>query len=204
EGKTSGNGKETILAETENESPREQFEAEVFEEVDGEGLNDSVGREEDGNETEYFDSDDHGSIFESEDDDNTNVCRISSFRTYNPNSASPRFCIGMLFKEATIGDHPEMKVREIKRRVASEMHVNVNMTRCRRAKKMVKDKLAVNFVHEFAMLWDDAGELRLKNLGTMKRGWKEGCKLILGLDGCFLKGPFKGELLAAVRRDGNN
>ncbi|MBA0841177.1 hypothetical protein Goarm_003683, partial [Gossypium armourianum] len=87
EGKTSGNGKETILAETENESPREQFEAEVFEEVD------------DGNETEYFDSDDHGSIFESEDDDNTNVCRISSFRTYNPNSASPRFCIGMLFKE---------------------------------------------------------------------------------------------------------
>ncbi|MBA0841175.1 hypothetical protein Goarm_003683 [Gossypium armourianum] len=115
--------------------------------------------------------------------------------------------------EATIGDHPEMKVREIKRRVASEMHVNVNMTRCRRAKKMVKDKL-----------------LRLKNLGStikmamnrvtpkspphfkrfyvyfkaMKRGWKEGCKLILGLDGCFLKGPFKGELLAAVRRDGNN
>ncbi|MFQ6646066.1 hypothetical protein Gotur_020082 [Gossypium turneri] len=99
-----------------------------------------------------------------------------------------------------------------------------------RAKKMVKDKLAVNFIHEFAMLWDDAGELRLKNLGStikmamnrvtpkspphfkrfyvyfkaMKRGWKEGCKLILGLDGCFLKGPFKGELLAAVRRDGNN
>ncbi|MBA0780191.1 hypothetical protein Gotri_004328 [Gossypium trilobum] len=132
--------------------------------------------------------------------------------------------------EATIGDHPKMKVREIERRVASEMHVNVNMKRCRRAKKMVKDKLAVNFVHEFAMLWDDAGELRLKNLGStikmamnrvtpkspphfkrfyidfkvMKRGWKEGCKLILGLDDCFLKGPFKGELLATVRRDGNN
>ncbi|MBA0570757.1 hypothetical protein Golob_004370, partial [Gossypium lobatum] len=37
------------------------------------------------------------------------------------------------------------------------MHVNVNMTRCRRAKKMVKDKLAINFVLEFVMLWDDAG-----------------------------------------------
>ncbi|MBA0853520.1 hypothetical protein Goshw_018609 [Gossypium schwendimanii] len=30
------------------------------------------------------------------------------------------------------------------------MHVNVNITRCRRAKKMVMDKLAENFVHEFA------------------------------------------------------
>ncbi|MBA0664661.1 hypothetical protein Goklo_004629 [Gossypium klotzschianum] len=68
--------------------------------------------------------------------------------------------------EATIGDHPKIKVREIERRVALEMYVNVNMKRCRRAKKMVKDKLAVNFIHEFAKLWDDAGELRLKNLGS--------------------------------------
>ncbi|KAK5785740.1 hypothetical protein PVK06_040356 [Gossypium arboreum] len=43
--------------------------------------------------------------------------------------------------EATIRDHQKMKLREIQRRVALEMHVNVNMTRCRRAKKMVKDKL---------------------------------------------------------------
>ncbi|MBA0826532.1 hypothetical protein Goarm_011373 [Gossypium armourianum] len=54
--------------------------------------------------------------------------------------------------EATIGDHPKMKLREIQIRVASKMHVNVNMTRCRRAKKMVKDKLAGNFVQELAML----------------------------------------------------
>ncbi|MBA0734003.1 hypothetical protein Gogos_017957 [Gossypium gossypioides] len=113
--------------------------------------------------------------------------------------------------EATIGDHPKMKLREIQRRVASKMHVNVNMTRCRRAKKMVKDKLAGNFVHEFAMLWDYVDELRLNNPGSaikmavtrvtpkspphfkrfyvcfeaLKRGWKEGCRPILGLDGCF-------------------
>ncbi|PPR97201.1 hypothetical protein GOBAR_AA23471 [Gossypium barbadense] len=51
-----------------------------------------------------------------------------------------------------------------KKRVASEMHVHVNMIRCRRAKKMVKDKLAGNFVDGFAMLWDYADQLRLKNL----------------------------------------
>ncbi|MBA0770533.1 hypothetical protein Gotri_019158 [Gossypium trilobum] len=124
--------------------------------------------------------------------------------------------------EATIGDHPKMKLREIQRRVSSEMHVNVNMTRCRRAKKTVKDKLVRNFVQEFDMLWDYADELILKNpgntikmavnrvrlespphfkrlyvcFGALKRGRKEGCRPILGLDGCFLKGPFKGLLLA--------
>ncbi|MBA0672181.1 hypothetical protein Goklo_024601 [Gossypium klotzschianum] len=56
-----------------------------------------------------------------------------------------------------------MKLREIQRRVALEMHVNVNMIRCRRVKKMVKDNLAGNFVQEFAMSWDYADELRLKN-----------------------------------------
>ncbi|MBA0854256.1 hypothetical protein Goshw_028170 [Gossypium schwendimanii] len=39
---------------------------------------------------------------------------------------------------------------------------------------------------------------------ALKRGCKEGCRPILGLDGFFLKGPFKGELLAAVGRYGNN
>ncbi|KAK5845220.1 hypothetical protein PVK06_001380 [Gossypium arboreum] len=131
--------------------------------------------------------------------------------------------------EATIGDHPKMKLREIQIKVASEMHINVNMTRCRRARKMVKNKFAGNSIQEFSMLWDYADELRLKNprnvikmavnrftpespphfkrfyvcFEALKRGWKEGCRLILGLDGCFLKGPFKGELLAAIGRDGS-
>ena len=32
----------------------------------------------------------------------------------------------------------------------------------------------------------------------------EGCRKIIGIDGCFLKGIYKGELLAAVGRDSNN
>ncbi|MBA0789216.1 hypothetical protein Gotri_026473 [Gossypium trilobum] len=39
---------------------------------------------------------------------------------------------------------------------------------------------------------------------ALKRGWKEGCRPILDLDGCFLKGLFKGELLAVVGKDGDN
>ena len=37
-----------------------------------------------------------------------------------------------------------------------------------------------------------------------RRGWKDGCRPIIGLDGCFLKGICKGQLLSAVGIDGNN
>ncbi|MBA0832559.1 hypothetical protein Goarm_016944, partial [Gossypium armourianum] len=105
-GESDGGGKKGVRDESDSDSEDEnaylmKFEAKVLEEVDGEGLNDSVSREEDGNETEYFDSDDHGSILGSEDDDNIDVYRRRSrFPTYNPNLASPHFCIGMLFKDS--------------------------------------------------------------------------------------------------------
>nr|KAJ0190880.1 hypothetical protein LSAT_V11C800442890 [Lactuca sativa] len=35
-------------------------------------------------------------------------------------------------------------------------------------------------------------------------GWLDGCRKVIGINGCFLKGICKGELLSAVRRDGNN
>ncbi|XP_075086215.1 uncharacterized protein LOC142168937 [Nicotiana tabacum] len=41
-------------------------------------------------------------------------------------------------------------------------------------------------------------------LDTLKRGWLEGCRRIIGFDGCFLKGICKGKLLVAVSRNGNN
>ncbi|KAH1083218.1 hypothetical protein J1N35_022979 [Gossypium stocksii] len=100
----------SYLSTIECKSSKEQFEAEILKEVDDEGLNDSVGREENGNKTEYFDSDGHGSILGSKDDDNIDVCRRRSrFPTCNPNSASSHFCIGMLFKD---GEQFKFVIRE--------------------------------------------------------------------------------------------
>jgi len=42
------------------------------------------------------------------------------------------------------------------------------------------------------------------SLAAMKKGFLEGCRPVIGVDGCFLKGPFKGQLLAVVGRDGND
>ena len=41
-------------------------------------------------------------------------------------------------------------------------------------------------------------------LAALKMGWKEGCRPILGLDGFFIKGFHKGQLLTAIRVDSNN
>ena len=35
-------------------------------------------------------------------------------------------------------------------------------------------------------------------------GLMEGCRRVIGVDGCFLKGICKGQLLAAIGRDANN
>ncbi|MFQ6647379.1 hypothetical protein Gotur_021086 [Gossypium turneri] len=41
-------------------------------------------------------------------------------------------------------------------------------------------------------------------LQACKDGYRVGCRSIIGLDGCFLKGYFGGYLLAAVGIDANN
>ncbi|MBA0635015.1 hypothetical protein Godav_022208, partial [Gossypium davidsonii] len=191
EGKISGKGKEIIFDETESESSREQFEAGVPEKVDCKGLNDSVGKEEDGNETKYFDSDDHRSILGSEDDENSDVYR-SRFPTYNPNSASTHFYIGILFKD---GD--QFKFAICKYLMCCRRELKITWNEPNRVKnfhdehnccvsfknKMVNLKVIAEHFEaiigdypkmklkdiqrmEFATLWDYVDELRLKNTGS--------------------------------------
>lgn len=96
---------------------------------------------------------------------------------------------------------------------------------CYRAKNI--DLKAINGTHEesYAQVWDYENEIKRvmpKNtvaieledietgqerdrfkriyicLGPLKRGYKVGCRPVIGLDGCHIKGPFGGQLLTAV------
>ncbi|XVF43694.1 hypothetical protein PTKIN_Ptkin02bG0061200 [Pterospermum kingtungense] len=132
--------------------------------------------------------------------------------------------------ETDIKDQPKMKLKEIQSRINEKLHVDVNITCAKRVKKTVKEKLTGNFREEFGMLRDYANELLDKNSGStvilhvdrftedsphvfkrlyicfdaLKNGWQKGRKPIIGVDGCFLKGLFQGELLSAVGKDGNH
>ena len=41
-------------------------------------------------------------------------------------------------------------------------------------------------------------------LGPLKKAFVDFCRHVVGLDGCHLKGPFGGQLLAAVGVDAND
>ncbi|MBA0693165.1 hypothetical protein Goari_010669, partial [Gossypium aridum] len=55
--------------------------------------------------------------------------------------------------EATIKDHLKMKPREIQRRCASKMYVNVTIDYCYRVKKIVNEKMVGNNKEKFGLLW---------------------------------------------------
>jgi hypothetical protein len=42
------------------------------------------------------------------------------------------------------------------------------------------------------------------SLAAMKNAFKERCRFVVGVDACFLKGMYKGQLMIAVGRDANN
>ena len=39
---------------------------------------------------------------------------------------------------------------------------------------------------------------------AQKRAFLAGCRPVIGFKACYLKGPFEGQLIAAVSRDANN
>lgn len=130
--------------------------------------------------------------------------------------------------ESTIKANPSWKAREMKETVQEDMGVDVSITMIKRAKTHVMKKIMDTQTGEYSKLFDYALELQRSNPGTSvhvaldpeeedhvfqrfyvcfdacRRGFLEGCRRIIGLDGCFLKGPLKGELLSAIGRDANN
>ncbi|XP_050218110.1 uncharacterized protein LOC126668921 [Mercurialis annua] len=118
----------------------------------------------------------------------------------------------------------------MKKLVRQELKLNVSESLCKQAKRLVKKELSTNYLTEYARLEAYASEIR-SNPGSAcdvqlmpqylrdgrrvfwrmfvcfdacRRGWINGCGPIIGMDGCFLKGPCKGQLLVAVGKDGNN
>ncbi|CAI9295760.1 unnamed protein product [Lactuca saligna] len=123
----------------------------------------------------------------------------------------------------------KMGVRKLRTAVSQKFGIHVSVGQCRRAKKYALQLIDGTLVEHYAKLWSYAEEIRRSNLGStvkldvnhmpnrknyfikfyvcfdaLKKGWKEGCRTIIGLDGCFLKGICKRELLCVVGRDANN
>jgi hypothetical protein len=125
---------------------------------------------------------------------------------------------------------PKMKTALIKTEVASMFKVHISRHQASRAKSNAKELVQGTFKEQYAQLRDYCEELMRSNpystailstnrpqphlqplferfyvcLDACKKGFLDGCRPFIGVDGCHLKGQYPGQLLTAVGKDGNN
>ncbi|XP_039155395.1 uncharacterized protein LOC120286880 [Eucalyptus grandis] len=131
---------------------------------------------------------------------------------------------------ATIKAMPTIKTIALRELIKEQLGLDVSISQCTKAKLFAYKVLMGNYKKEYAKLWDYAEELRMSNPGSTvtlkvekldmqskaffermyicfaacKKGFIDGCRKVVGLDGCFLKGICQGQILCAVGRDGND
>ncbi|XP_023638931.1 uncharacterized protein LOC111830653 [Capsella rubella] len=138
--------------------------------------------------------------------------------------------IGLLYEER-LRVNPKIKSQEMVNEIKREYNMIVSVHQCRRAKKLIKNKRKASHESHFARIWDYQEEVRTSNQGStmeidtipgpvpgslqrfyrlyvcfeaLKKSWKQSCRPIIGLDAAFMKWDIKGQMLAAVGRDGDN
>jgi len=124
---------------------------------------------------------------------------------------------------------PRITSREFKKIVDRDQNSNVSHKVFQLGKKKVLEQIMGDYKGQFAWLANYVNEIRSKNpgstalvstkindlhkpefsgtyicLGQLKQGLLEGCRPVLSIDGCFIKGSWKGQILVVVRRDGHN
>nr|XP_009758264.1 PREDICTED: uncharacterized protein LOC104210973 [Nicotiana sylvestris] len=146
------------------------------------------------------------------------------------NSRVDYHTIALYFKKK-LQDNPMYKIKEMRADIKNVFNTNVSYGKCKRAKREILEKLEGSFIDGYNKLEAYANELRESNPGsdviinlskdalapsvrrflrmyicfhTLKMGFKEGLRPFIGLDGTFLKGKAKGQLLIVVGLDYNN
>lgn len=125
--------------------------------------------------------------------------------------------------------NPSMPITTFIETVKEERMVEIHLKTAYRVRAQCLKILEGSNVDQYTKLWEYCDELRRTNpgstvqmkvlpyddahvifqriyicLGACKNGFKNGCRQLVGLDGCHLKGVFKGQLLSAVGMDANN
>ncbi|CAH9133858.1 unnamed protein product [Cuscuta epithymum] len=120
----------------------------------------------------------------------------------------------------------DMKVASMKEMVKKELNCDVSLEQMRKAKSLIRKLEKGDIKAEYKRLDDYRAEIQRSNQGNTciltllqpspifdkfyvcfhacKKGFLEGCRRLIGIDGAFLKSEVKGEILTAVARDANN
>ncbi|GJW32621.1 mutator type transposase [Tanacetum coccineum] len=128
--------------------------------------------------------------------------------------------------------NPNMPIKAIQEQMQKKFHVAVSRDKAFRAKAKAAVSLRGDVKIQYALLRDYVMELKRCNpdttvkidvygeedpesptrlfrriyvcLGALKKGFREGGRELLGLDGAFMRGQYLGQMLTAVGVDANN
>lgn len=125
-------------------------------------------------------------------------------------------------------ERTKMGLRKMKVDVSLKSKLNVSVRQCMNANKHALTEIKGSIKDHHAKLWDYDEEIMRSSLGStsklsvdiipdssivfsmyyvcfkdVKDGWIEGCRIVLCVDGCFLKGICRSELLVVVGTDTN-
>ena len=124
--------------------------------------------------------------------------------------------------------NPSMSAVTMQKLIMERFGVAVPKHTCHRARKVLRSLVDGKHEESYARLVEYIEEIKESNPGTiasciyegpnnaplfkrifisfgaMITGFTRGCRPFIGVDGCFLKGPYKGVLLTAMGLDANN
>ncbi|KAH0716097.1 hypothetical protein KY284_009002 [Solanum tuberosum] len=115
--------------------------------------------------------------------------------------------------KSKVQNNPKYALKDMKQDLMDNFNLNTNDSKLKRAKRMALQKMQGSFLDEYNRLEAYANEIRMTNPGSdvvinlskdAMVGWKEGLRPFIGLDGTFLKGQCKGQLLVAMAQDCDN
>ncbi|XP_012842534.1 PREDICTED: uncharacterized protein LOC105962758 [Erythranthe guttata] len=155
-------------------------------------------------------------------------------KTYNPihtkcswnynNTSLKSGWIGKTFMKK-LKDNPKLGTNEFRSEICTTLKANITRSQAYRARKKAIKIIQGTLEEQFSKIYDYCLEIERTNPGSTvimklteerrfhrlymcfnacKVGFKNGCRPIIGVDGCFLKGGHGGQLLTAVGLDPNN
>ncbi|XP_070672413.1 uncharacterized protein [Malus domestica] len=123
--------------------------------------------------------------------------RLYASRMYNEDSIQVKTYVGKHECPRIWKESPNCKVAWLVKRYVDKFRLNPSMpittfVETVKEERMVKILIKTAYRRIYICL------------GACKNGFKNGCRQLIGLDGCHLKGMFKDQLLSAVGMDANN
>ncbi|XP_021721467.1 uncharacterized protein LOC110689025 [Chenopodium quinoa] len=127
-------------------------------------------------------------------------------------------------------NNPSWKINSFRDRVLSDLGIKIGYYKAWLARGRAKFMIYGSASEQYARVWDYGKAVQKYSPGTvvnvvvdgldrlepplflrmyvclspLVRGFLKGCRPLIGVDGCLLKGSYPGQILVAVGKDGNN